>query len=247
MTRLWSLLSIGLLLCAGCSQATDANTAAGTASSAQSPAPDGLVVESPSSGAANPAGAAETESGLVTISDGTAELTPANTHIGWVGTHAGEKPDPRVGSFEKFTGTAEVDIEAKSLKSVSVDIETASLKSEFDKLTTHLNSQDFFDTREYPTATFKSTKIEGTGAETTVTGDLTMHGVTKEISFPATVTVTDAGLAVQAEFTIDRTEFEVGKGMDRVEKDVTIEVTVGKDTISDQPAATETVEADAAE
>ncbi|MBA3312441.1 MAG: YceI family protein [Planctomycetaceae bacterium] len=142
-----------------------------------------------------------------------------------------DKPDPRVGSFEKFTGTAEVDPEAKTLKSVSVDIETASLKSEIANLTNHLNSADFFDTREYPKATFKSTRIESGGAgQATITGELTMHGVTKEITFPAEVTISDDGWMVKAEFVIDRTEFDIGKGMDRVEKDVTITVNVNGDS-----------------
>ena len=163
------------------------------------------------------------------IKGGVVTLTPANTKIVFVGTHAApKKPDPRTGNFEKFSGQAEVDAEKKALKSVSVEIETGSLKTEFDKLTNHLNSPDFFDTREHPKAKFESTKITpGKDGEHTVVGKLTLLKTTKEISFPAKVTFSDGGLTLHSTFKIDRLDFGVGVNQGGVERPVSMTVTVG--------------------
>lgn len=163
------------------------------------------------------------------VKDGVVALSPANTRIIFVGTHAApKKPDPRTCSFEKFSGKVELDANKKALKSVAVEIETASLKTEFDKLTNHLNSPDFFDTREYPKAKFESTKITaGNDGEHTITGKLTMLKTTKEISFPATVKISDDGLTLHSTFKIDRLDFGVGVNQDGVQRPVSLTVTIG--------------------
>ena len=159
-----------------------------------------------------------------------ATLSPDNTRIDFVCAHVGAKPDPRKGRFTKFSGTAEVDAAAKKLKSVSVEIDTTSLATEFQKLTDHLKSADFFEVKEFPTAKFESTAIEGEGSQTKVTGNLTLHGVTKEISFPATVDVNESGLTLSSKFTIDRSEFGMTFGPDKVENKVSMTVIIGQAT-----------------
>jgi polyisoprenoid-binding protein YceI len=155
-------------------------------------------------------------------------LTPENTKIVFVGTHANKAPDPRTGRFEQFKGQVAVDADGQSLKAASVEIATDSLRTEFPKLTNHLRSVDFFDTRQHPTAKFESTRVvPGENGQTMITGNLTLLGNTKEISFPATVNITDGGLNLKAEFTIDRTEFGMDKLQDGVEKAVNIKITVG--------------------
>jgi polyisoprenoid-binding protein YceI len=168
----------------------------------------------------------------VPLSGGAATLSPDNTKIQFVGTHSGAKPDPRTGGFAKFKGKAEVDAATKSLKSVSVEIDTASLFTEIgQKLTDHLKSPDFFEVREYPKATFESTKIAaGTAGKATITGKLSLHGVTKEISFPATVEVGEKGLTLTSEFAIDRTQFGMTYGEGKVEPKVSMTVIVGEKT-----------------
>ncbi len=168
----------------------------------------------------------------VPIESGAAVLGPDNTMIQFVGTHVGDKPDPRTGGFEQFTGKAEVDAQSKMLKSVSVEIQTDSLSTPIPKLTNHLKSPDFFDTREHPTAKFASTNVTaGSNAgEVSITGDLTLLGTTKEISFPATVNISDKGLALNAKFTIDRTEFGMAGFQDQVEKQVSLSVAIGEKT-----------------
>ena len=154
-------------------------------------------------------------------------LSPENTKIQFVGKHTDkEKPDPRTGTFEKFTGKAIVNAGAPT--SIQVDIETASLSTEIEKLTTHLKSPDFFDVREHPQAKFQSTKIEADGdGKVKVTGNLTLLGTTKSITFPATVSTKD-GFSLKAEFKIDRTQFGMDYGLEGVEKDVEMTITVGQ-------------------
>lgn len=155
-------------------------------------------------------------------------LTPDNTTIAFIGSHVtDEKPDPkaRKGQFKKFDGTAVV--EGGELKSLQVAIDTTSITTEQDKLTNHLKSPDFFDVNQHPEASFTATKIEaGEAGQVVVTGDLTLLGTTKTISFPATVSTED-GLKLDAEFTIQRTAFGMEYGPDKVQDEVQMMVTIG--------------------
>jgi len=119
-------------------------------------------------------------------------------------------------------------VDGKALKSVSLEIDTASLFTQFDMLTTHLKSPDFFEVRRFPTAKFESTKIESGSGGNVITGKLTLHGVTKEVIFPAKVEVTDAGLKLVSEFTINRLEFGINYDPKKVEDKVALTVVVGE-------------------
>jgi len=107
---------------------------------------------------------------------------------------------------------------------IAIDIDTTSLWTEFEMLTTHLKSPDFFDVRRFPTAKFESTKIE----PASITGKLTLHGVTKEITIPAAITVNGAGLRIASEFTINRLDFGINFDPKKVEDKVALSVTVGE-------------------
>jgi polyisoprenoid-binding protein YceI len=75
-----------------------------------------------------------------------------------------------------------------------------------------LKTPDFFDVAKIPEASFVSTAIKAggeKGASHTVTGNLTMHGVTKSITFPATINVTPDAATVDATFSISRKEFGI--------------------------------------
>lgn len=80
-----------------------------------------------------------------------------------------------------------------------------------DRLAGHLKNQDFFETEKYPTASFKITKAVYSGKDqATITGDLTIKGVTKPVAFPATIHITDSQVHALAKgVKIDRTQFNV--------------------------------------
>ncbi|QDT54175.1 hypothetical protein Pan44_22020 [Caulifigura coniformis] len=174
--------------------------------------------------------AAETAATPVAVKSGKAAIAPENTRLQFVCAHRREKPDPRTGTFNKFSGEAAVDPETKSLKSLTLEIDTNSISTEFGKLTAHLKGPDFFDTREHPKASFKSTKITaGTKpGEYNITGDLTLHGVTKPIKAPATVALTDKGLALTSSFAIDRSEFGMNFGAEQIENTVSMTFVIGE-------------------
>ena len=94
------------------------------------------------------------------------------------------------GRFNDFGGTFTYDEADPSKSQVAVTINTASIDSNHAERDKHLRSKDFLDVGKYPEATFKSTSYEVTGPdEATLTGDLTLHGVTK----PVTIDVRQIG------------------------------------------------------
>jgi polyisoprenoid-binding protein YceI len=88
------------------------------------------------------------------------------------------------GEFTKVTGTAVIDPVNPAKSSVEVTIDANSINTREPQRDDHLRSADFFDVANFPTLSFRSTRIEAQGAEELkLTGDLTIHGITKEVTF----------------------------------------------------------------
>jgi polyisoprenoid-binding protein YceI len=86
------------------------------------------------------------------------------------------------GEFQKTAGTVTLDEKDLTKSSVEATLETASIDTRVEMRDKDLRSPNFFDAAKYPTITFKSTKVEKAGeGKLKVTGDLTMHGVTKPV------------------------------------------------------------------
>src|SRR5512138_789370 len=86
------------------------------------------------------------------------------------------------GEFGKLTGSAKFDDKDATKSSVEATIDTTTIDTRVAKRDEDLKSENFFDVAKYPTITFKSTKVEKAGkGKLKVTGDLTMHGVTKPV------------------------------------------------------------------
>lgn len=89
-------------------------------------------------------------------------------------------------TFRDFNGSFFYDADNIENSRISLTIDTNSLFSNHEKRDEHIRSADYLDTAQYPTATFTSTSIASTGGDgLSVTGDLTLHGVTKSITFDA--------------------------------------------------------------
>ena len=89
------------------------------------------------------------------------------------------------GRFKDFDGTIWIDRTNPSASKVELTIQAASIDTANENRDKDLRSDNFFDTAKYPTITFKSTKIERKGKDAyDVTGEFTMHGVTKTITVP---------------------------------------------------------------
>jgi polyisoprenoid-binding protein YceI len=86
------------------------------------------------------------------------------------------------GEFSKVSGTVQYDAANLGKTSIQATIEVASVNTRVEARDNDLRSPHFFDVEKYPTITFQSKKVEGAGAgKLKVTGELTMHGVTKEV------------------------------------------------------------------
>lgn len=146
------------------------------------------------------------------------ELKFDNTtsRVEWRGTKTGGGHD---GGFEKFEGVAVTSEDGKTLKQVRVTIQMDSLWSDEDrkddpdpKLSNHLKSDAFFSIAEFPTAEFVTSEVKagGEGGKShTVTGNLTLRGVTKSVTFPADISVKDGKVTAKAEFKINRHDWNV--------------------------------------
>lgn len=149
--------------------------------------------------------------------------------IEYVGAKVTGKHD---GGFGVFEGTIDL-VDGDPTKSrVTVEITMDSITSDSEQLTGHLKSKDFFEVETYPKSKFTSTAIKAggdKGASHTVTGNLEMHGVTKSITFPATITVKDDSVTVVADFAIKRKEFGIvypGKPDDLIKDEVLLKLNV---------------------
>jgi polyisoprenoid-binding protein YceI len=120
------------------------------------------------------------------------------------------------GRFAEFDGTITADWQNLDASSVQFVIQAASIDTRNEDRDKHLRSADFFDVEKYPEITFVSDRISKTGADSySVTGKLSMHGVTKEVTLPVKFLgeMTDPWGNVKGGFeiatTLDRTDFGI--------------------------------------
>jgi polyisoprenoid-binding protein YceI len=136
-------------------------------------------------------------------------ITPQNSKIEFIGSKVTGSHN---GSFEKFNGEIHYANNDPAQSHVAITIDATSVKADDPKLTEHLKTADFFDVAKFPDAKFESTTIKAggeKGATHTVTGNLTLHGVTKSITFPATIAVSGDTATVDATFAINRKDFGI--------------------------------------
>lgn len=156
------------------------------------------------------------------------KFAPEST-IGFVGAKITGKHE---GGFKTFTGEIVTKGDKAEDAKIKISIVTDSLFSDAEKLTGHLKAPDFFDVAKFPEAKFESTAIKAggeNGATHTITGDLSLHGVTKQITFPAKVTVSPTEVVATSEFAINRKDFGIvypGKPDDLIKDDVLVKFNI---------------------
>lgn len=117
------------------------------------------------------------------------------------------------GNFNEFSGRIIADEKNLDKSSVKVVIKAGSIDTRTKKRDDHLRSPDFFDVKKYPEITFSSKKVTKRGNGYVIEGTFTLHGVSKEIAIPFTVTGPSKGpwgqtaIGIVGGLTIDRTEY----------------------------------------
>lgn len=151
-------------------------------------------------------------------------FTP-NSKIGFVGSKV---TGSHSGGFKSFDGYFTLKDGAPVGNEHKVVIDMSSTFSDAEKLTGHLKSADFFDVEKFPQTTFDVTSLAKTAEGAyTVSGNFTLHGVQKNITFPATVTQEGDLVKISAKFDIKRKDFGIvypGKAEDLIRDEVVIDL-----------------------
>ena len=119
------------------------------------------------------------------------------------------------GRFTGFEGTIQYDKQSPAASTVSFTVQAASIDTANKDRDNHLKSPDFFDAEKFPTLTFTSTAVKAKDANNLdVTGDLTIHGVTKRVTIPVTVlgsmkTPNGEKGGFETAFTINRKDYGI--------------------------------------
>ncbi|MBU1318464.1 MAG: YceI family protein [candidate division Zixibacteria bacterium] len=117
------------------------------------------------------------------------------------------------GTLDDVSATVTYDEKDITKSSVNVVIQSSSIDTDNERRDNHLRSADFLDIETYPEITFKSKKIEKANEGYVAIGDFTMHGVTKEIALPFTITGTiidpsgNTKMGVESLITVKRSDY----------------------------------------
>ncbi len=164
---------------------------------------------------------AEVQAGAYRFEPGHSKITWSVTHFGY-STYAGQ--------FPRLEGTLTLDPRDVGKSVVDVTINTAAVGTLDEALDKHLKTPDFLDVEKFPTATFKSTSVKKTGERTAdITGDLTLHGVTKPVVVKATFNQAGANpmskiytLGFDAKAVIKRSDFGISTYVPAISDEVTL-------------------------
>lgn len=153
-------------------------------------------------------------------------FTHAESRLSWVGSKVTGKHE---GSFGVFGGIVELVGGDPTKSRVRAEIDMASLATTPEKLVAHLKTEDFFAVDKFPRANFVSTSIQKAGEGYSVTGNLTMRGVSRSLTFPASIKIGEGEVTVNADFAINRKEFGIvypGKADDLIADDVALKLEI---------------------
>ena len=156
-------------------------------------------------------------------------IDPTHTYVRFSYDHLGLST--QLSRFDQTSGTVVYDKAARTA-AVNVTVDTKSVDSGYATFNEHLQSADFLDTAQFPTATFKSTKVVFQGDKpASIEGELTIKGVTRPVSLTVTRFVNKEhpmkkkdAIGADASTTIKRSDFNAGKYAPNVGDEVTISI-----------------------
>lgn len=164
------------------------------------------------------------------VTAGVYKVDPHHTQVVWSVDHLGFST--LYGMVGQMSGTLALDPAQPSAAKLQIDIPLEGLTLTSDAFDKHLRGPDFFEVDEHPTARFVSTSVAPRGTGATITGDLTLHGVTRPVVLQATLK--GAGLnpvtkvetvGFSATGKINRSDFGLGYGVPMVSDEVELAIT----------------------
>ncbi len=130
------------------------------------------------------------------------------------------------GIFKTLKGTISFDEQHPETSGFVLSIDVASINTGNGLMNTHAKSAEWFDAAKYPVIKFTSKKITKSGAAYTVTGDMEIHGVKKEMTLPFSFKSSGSTGTFSGKFIVNRSDFHIGKPGGDVDENIKLEVTV---------------------
>lgn len=181
--------------------------------------------ENPADKTADAKVSAAVEKTSTSTAGGTKYVFTSTSEVNFIGSKV---TGSHQGGFKAFTGHFTIKDGAPVGNDHKVVIDMKSTFADDEKLAGHLKSPDFFDVAKFPEATFDVTELKKTSETAyTIAGNFTLHGKTKNISFPATVSKSGNNVLIQSKFDINRRDFDIvyaGKADDLIRDQVVIEL-----------------------
>lgn len=153
------------------------------------------------------------------LDDQHASVVFAANHFGYSYTY---------GMFGKYKGDFSIDMNNAAAGKFQFAIDAASLDTKSAKRDEHLRGPDFFNVKQFPEITFQSTSIVADGKKLNVTGNLTLHGVKKQVVLPLTYLGAGKGpygnerIGFYGNFKVKRSEFGIKTAVPMIADDVTL-------------------------
>lgn len=141
------------------------------------------------------------------------------------------------GRFNDFSGTFKIDKDDPTKSSYMLSIKIDSVDTNNAKRDEHLRAPDYFNAKQFPTMTFQSTKVKKVDGGLDVTGDLTLHGITKQVVVPlrggkfAEFPKGKMRVGYEASLTIQRSQFDMKEALEALGDDVYI--TIGIEAVQE--------------
>ncbi|WP_020184368.1 YceI family protein [Methylopila sp. 73B] len=164
------------------------------------------------------------------VAAGTYKVDPNHTQVVWSVDHMGFST--LYGAFGQPSGSLTLDPKAPGDAKLSIEFPISGLTVTSEKFAAHLKTAELFDAAKFPKATFVSTKVEASGDTAKITGDLTLHGVTKPVTLDATFHGAGANPMSKAETVgfsatakLKRSEFGLGAFVPVVSDEVDLKLT----------------------
>lgn len=166
------------------------------------------------------------------IAADTYTIDPSHSQVRFTYSHFGFSNI--LGLIGGIEGELVYDAAAPANSTVTASIPVGNIRTGVEKMDQHLNADDFFDVAKFPTATFASTKVEViTEGKLKVTGDLSMHGVTKPVTLDVSLNTMGehpmrktAAIGFDASSSLNRSDFGLGKYSPAVGEAVSVSITV---------------------